>query len=368
MNKKKSAEKSNAEKAAKASLFRISFPVVLIALLFSLFMIRGTFAEIFKWQDENGQWHFSDQPPVESQEESWWDEKGSVIRTEKPPAQTLVEEPETEPAEMVKPVGDGVLWKIEGGGTSPSYILGTIHSEDPRVLNFSPALESALAKKDVFIMEAVLDESALGWISTAMIMTDGRTLDSIIGNDLYAKAVRAAQNYGIPEIALNRMKPWAVLSVLSAPKPTTGQFMDLELYRKAKEQNKKIVGLETVREQIDLFDTMATEEQVALLEETLDRAEELPEMFEKLIGTYLSGDLKKVADLARTFMAAENHDFTERILKRFNDDRNYGMVDRMLPYLVAGDAFVAVGALHLPGEKGILNLLSEKGFTVSQDR
>ncbi len=363
----KAEKETNLEKAAKSSLFRISFLVALFAILMPLFSVQTSFSEMYKWRDENGQWHFSDQPPPESQEESWWDEKGTAIRTEMPPTQVLVKDPAAaDRLEEPKPVGEGVLWKVEGGGLSPSYILGTIHSEDPRVLNFSPALESALKNKDVFIMEVVLDESAMAYTSAAMIFMDGRTLDKIVGNDLYAKTVRVAENYGIPEIALNRMKPWAVVSVLSTPKPQTGQFMDLELYRRAKEQNKQIVGLETAQEQIGLFDSMSMEDQVALLEDTLNHVEDLPGMFEQLIRTYLSGDLKKVADLVRTLVGAtKNRDLTEKTLKRFNDDRNYRMVDRMLPYIVAGDAFVAVGALHLPGEKGILGLLTEKGFTVS---
>lgn len=361
-----SIEESFVEKKAWESRFRIFFQLSLLAILISLAGARITFADIYKWQDESGQWHFSDQPPPESQNENWWDEKGDVIQTGSPPAQAPLEGPETEDLEKEKPVGNGVLWKIEGGGISASYILGTIHSEDPRVLRFSPELESALRRKDVFIMEVVLDDSALARISASMILMEGRTLDAIIGEDLYAKTVRAASNRGIPEIALKRMKPWAVVSVLSTPKSQTGQFMDVKLYGMAREQNKQVVGLETVEEQILLFDSMPTADQVALLKETLNHEEKLSEMFEKLIETYISGDLKKVAELGKSFMAAENPELTERILKRFNEDRNYRMVDRMLPYLVAGDAFVAVGAMHLPGKNGIIDLLKMKGFKVSK--
>ena len=343
---------------------------VLALFLSVAFSSPQVFGEIYKWQDESGQWHFSDQPPPESQDESWWDEKGGVIRTEKPPSQTVLEDPDAKIAVAPpEPVGKGVLFRIVGGGMSPSYVLGTIHSEDPRVLNFSYDLESAFKQKDVFLMEVVLDETALLEMSTSMLLLDGRTLQSILGDDLYRETARAVRKrLGIPEIAMNQMKPWAVMAALSVPPPKSGQFMDMVLYEKARQQGKQVVGLETADEQIRVFDSMPMEDQIALLKETLKHADELPETFEQLTLTYLSGDLEKVADLAEKFMNYGDPVLTERVLKRLNEDRNTKMVDQMLPYLVAGDAFVAVGALHLPGQKGILNLLRQKGFQTTPVR
>ncbi len=362
-----------ARKRFSTDIIKKGLSCAILALLISVaFSSPQVFGEIYKWQDESGQWHFSDQPPPESQEDSWWDEKGGVIRTEKPPSQTVVEDPEAKIAVAPpEPVGKGVLFKIEGGGMSPSYVMGTIHSEDPRLLNFSDDLESAFKQKDVFLMEIALDESALLAMSTSMLLLDGRTLQSILGDELYRETARAVgKRLGIPEMALNQMKPWAVMAALSVPVPKTGKFMDMVLYEKARQQGKQVVGLETADEQIGVFDSMPMDDQIALLKETLKHLDELPEMFEQLTLTYLSGDLEKVASLAEKFMRCGDADpvLTERVLKRLNEDRNYKMVDRMLPYLVAGDAFVAVGALHLPGKKGILNLLKQKGFQATPVR
>jgi uncharacterized protein len=339
------------------------FLYILIIIGIAVPLVHG---DIYKWKDEDGNWRYSDQPPRESQEDSWWDEKGRVIRTTAPEKSSNESRTSTTPSATQQSVsGEGMLWKIELQGPAPSYILGTIHSEDPRVLNFSPSLEKTFTRTDTFIMEVILDESSLFQMSTSMIFMDGRTLKSIIGEQLFDRVTKAMASRGIAEIAVNQMKPWAVMSMLSVPMPKTGQFMDVVLYEKAKSQDKKVFGLESVEDQLKVFDNMSIEDQVALLEETLNHADELPDLFEKMIQTYINGDLDGVAEIGKQFITPENKALAERMLKRLNDDRNLAMANQMLPHLLAGNAFIAVGALHLHGPNGLLNLLSDKGFKVT---
>ena len=322
--------------------------------------------DIFKWKDEDGNWRYSDQPPPESQEDSWWDEKGQVIHTTDPQKSSdTPPEPTTSSTTDQSFSGNGMLWKIEVQGPAPSYILGTIHSEDPRVMNFSPSLEKAFSKTDTFIMEVILDEAALIQMSTSMIFMDGRTLESIIGESLFEKVSKAMADRGVAEMAVNQMKPWAVMSMLSVPAPETGQFMDLVLYGKAKSEGKKVFGLESVKDQLKVFDEMPMDDQVVLLEDTLNQIDKIPQLFDKLIQTYIKGDLDGVAQIGKQFITPENKALAERVLKQLNDDRNLAMADQMLPHLMAGNAFIAVGALHLHGPNGLIALLSDKGFKVT---
>lgn len=322
--------------------------------------------DIFKWKDENGNWRYSDQPPPESQEDSWWDEKGQVIHTTSPEQSSDESQASKIPSAPQQSFsGKGMLWKIELQGPAPSYILGTIHTEDPRVMNFSPSLEKAFAMTDTFIMEVILDKAALVQVSTSMIYMDGRTLNSIIGQQLFDRVIKAMASRGIAEMAVNQMKPWAVMSMLSVPMPKTGQFMDVVLYEKAKSQGKRVFGLESAGDQVKVFDKMPLKDQVALLEETLNQIDKLPQLFEKLIQTYISGDLDGVAAIGKQFITPENKALAERMLKRLNEDRNLVMADQMLPHLLAGNAFIAVGALHLHGPNGLIALLSDKGFKVT---
>lgn len=335
-----------------------------ILLIFAGF-ISPAFGDLYRWKDENGNWHYSDQPPVESQEDSWWQEKGDVIQTTTQPLTEDVETDDTESAEQQNDT-EGMLWKINVSDVAPNYILGTIHSEDPRVLDFSPALQRTLKGAETFIMEANIDLNDFTQMSASMMFTDGRTLKSVIGDDLYQRTSDALLEYGLPEIVFNQLKPWAVYAILTVPKPKTGRFMDLVLLEKARAQNKNIIGLETANEQLAIFDNMSMDDQVALLKDVLDQLPQIPNMLEKLVSTYVAGDLEAVARLAKKFTGSVSGQFAaDRLLKQVVDDRNIKMVNRMLPYLLEGDAFIAVGALHLPGEKGILKQLEKRGFSVT---
>ena len=84
-----------------------------------------------------------------------------------------------------------------------------------------------------------------------------------------------------------------------------------------------------------------------------------------MIEAYINGDLDGVAQIGKQFVTPENKALADRLLKRLNDDRNLVMADQMLPHLLAGNAFIAVGALHLHGPNGLLALLSDKGFKVT---
>lgn len=339
------------------------FLCIMIAIGMAVPTVHG---DIFRWKDEDGNWRYSDQPPPESQEDSWWDEKGQVIHTTSPEKSSdAIQDSKAASETQQSFSGKGMLWKIELQGPAPSYILGTIHSEDPRVLNFSPSLEKAFTRTDTFIMEVILDETALFQMSTSMIFTDGRTLKSITGQELFDRALKAMVNHGVTDIALNRMKPWAVMSMLSVPMPETGLFMDVVLYEKAKSEGKKVFGLESAGDQLKVFDNMPLEDQVALLEETLNQIDKLPQLFEKMIEAYINGDLDGVAQIGKQFVTPENKALADRMLKRLNDDRNLVMADQMLPHLLAGNAFIAVGALHLHGPNGLVALLSDKGFKVT---
>ncbi len=129
--------------------------------------------------------------------------------------------------------GQGLLWKIEGASARPSYLFGTIHSEDTRVLNLPPVVQTAFDKADIYVMEALLDENALAAMTSAMLFSDGQNLQQILSPATYAKTVAAMQAYGMPEAALPLMKPWAIAVTLAMPKPKTGVVLDLSLLQKA---------------------------------------------------------------------------------------------------------------------------------------
>ena len=257
----------------------------------------------------------------------------------------------------------GLLWELSKTGQQPAYLFGTIHSEDPAVVELPAPVKQAFDASNSVVLEMLMDTDTMRYSSTAMLMLDGRSLSDVIGMPLYEKVSAAIASRGIPERVLNRMKPWAAAVTLSTPALETGQILDLVLYQDALQQDKAVYGLETVREQLDLFDSMSESDQVILLQDAVDNFPELDALHAELLAVYKQRDLEGLLALNETSMQAEDQRLARDFQRRVIDDRNHRMAERMQPYLQQGKAFIAVGALHLPGEQGLLNLLEQQGYT-----
>ena len=258
----------------------------------------------------------------------------------------------------------GLLWKISKTGQVPSHLFGTIHSEDPGVVDLPVPVKQAFDASNSVALEVLLDTEAMMYSSTAMLMLDGRSLSGVLGVPLYKQVAEAIVSRGVPEPVLNRMKPWAAAVTLSTPVLETGQVLDMVLYKDALQQEKPVYGLETVREQLDLFDTLSESDQIILLRDAVENLPALEAMNAELLKAYKQRDLDGLLTINETSMQTGDQRLAKDFQRRVVDDRNHLMAERMQPYLQQGKAFVAVGALHLPGETGLLNLLEQQGYTV----
>lgn len=258
----------------------------------------------------------------------------------------------------------GLLWEVSKPGAEPAYLFGTIHSEDPEVLQLAQPVRQAFDRSDTVVLELLLDAEAMMYSSVAMLMQDGRALSDIIGQPLFRQAALAIQSRGIPDVVLERMKPWAVAMVLSMPPSKTGQVLDMMLYQDALQQGKLVHGLETVQEQLNVFEVLSEAQQITLLKDAVENFAELDAMYFELLQAYKQRDLAGLMALNEASMETGDQQLAEDFQQRLIVDRNHRMADRMHPYLQQGKAFVAVGALHLPGEEGLLNLLEQRGYEV----
>lgn len=259
----------------------------------------------------------------------------------------------------------GLLWKIERDGVKPSFLLGTMHSEDARVLKIAPEVQRAFDASGSFTMEVVLDTQAIAETAQAMLFSDGRNLKTVLGNDLYNKIVPLMAQHDVPEMVLSAFKPWAIFLTLSMPPAKTGVFLDAALYDAALVQKKAVHGLETVQEQLRIFDRMTVEEQSQLVADAVKHSGELKTVFEEMISMYLKRDLPGLQALNAKYTASDDSKLEQKLMAELIDARNLRMLERMAPRLKEGKAFVAVGALHLPGERGLLRLLEKAGYHVS---
>ncbi len=328
-------------------------------------------AEIYRWQDDLGIWHFSDAPtsdapircpPIPTIENSPPIKPQPVTSAGAASAEAVHPNQAADPPPSPYPTSGGLLWRIHKQGSADSWLLGTIHSADPRVLNLRPAVRDALDRSARFVMEMEMDASALTTFGTSMLLTDGSTLASLLGDDLYRRVIAAMNDYGMPETFVGGLKPWVVMALLSMPKPSTEPVLDMVLRQQAVAGGKPTAGLESPAEQLAVFEGMSLPDQITLLKTTLDQLPLLPRMFEDLIQAYAADDLRKIAAIAAQAQGPADSGALKRFSVRLNDERNLRMRQRMLPYLKQGNSFIAVGALHLAGPAGLLAQLREMGY------
>jgi uncharacterized protein YbaP (TraB family) len=258
----------------------------------------------------------------------------------------------------------GLLWEISRQDSVPSYLFGTIHSEDPGVIDLAPAVEKAFTGCRQVILEVIMDDDAMAAGSTAMLMTDGRRLSEIVGKTLFEQTVAALRSRGIPDMVAERMKPWAAAAALSMPASKTGLVLDMVLFQRAQQAGKPLHGLETIAEQLEVFEGLPLDDQVALLRDAIEQFASIDGMNDELLAAYKRQDLAAMMAINEASMATGDQRLAGKFQRRLILDRNHRMVKRMEPWLQQGGAFVAVGALHLPGEQGLIRLLEQRGYTV----
>lgn len=262
--------------------------------------------------------------------------------------------------------GQGLLWKIEGRGAAPSYLFGTIHLADARATALPKTVEQAFDAATSFTMEAaVTDPAAIQLAAARMVLDDGRTLEDVVGADLFARTRAAVARHVGFDMDIRRHKPWALVALLSMPRPTGEPPLDLALQQRAATQGKPVHALETMAEQIAVFDDLTLGEQTELLAETLRTYPLMEGLIAEMLRLYLARDIGAVYHLDKQHRPA-NAVLDEKIERRLITDRNRRMAERMQPRLQSGRAFIAIGALHLPGEAGVLRLLERAGYRISR--
>jgi uncharacterized protein YbaP (TraB family) len=277
------------------------------------------------------------------------------------------------------PNGKGIFWKIEKDGRPASWLLGTMHVTDPRVIAMPDAARKAYADASTVVVESdeIVDEKKAGAAILARpdltMFADGRSITDFLDEAGAQKLAEGLKSRGLSLAAVGRMKPWMIASFVAIPaceiarKSAGVAFLDQRLARDALADGKTLKGLETLIEQISALDSLPIEPQVEGLVQTLALGDTLKDVIETMSQLYLAGDTGMIMPMMRAAApetdedAAAYADFEQRIIT----DRNHTMADRSAPILENGNIFIAVGALHLPGPEGVVELLRKQGFTVT---
>lgn len=258
----------------------------------------------------------------------------------------------------------GLLWRVTRSGAAASYVYGTIHVVDPRLEVLPAPVQAAFERAASLMLEFVPDAYANERFTEAAMFLDRQTLEEKIGAEDFERALAQLQPIGLSREFVNKLKPWGVLLNLREQRGTGGATPDARLAAMARARRLPVFQIEGVEEQIFTFDELPMDAQVALLRHSLAHRDELRELAERTLEAYLAGDLRAIWRLREQFTArhAEIASYQAALTKRIVHDRNVVMAFRMQRELRRGKAFVALGALHLYGEKGVLALLEQDGW------
>jgi uncharacterized protein YbaP (TraB family) len=259
--------------------------------------------------------------------------------------------------------GKGLLWKLELGTAPASYVYGTIHVGDPRVTALPEPVQSALRDSRRFVMEALFEPAAVAEFAAAMSYQDGSLLEERVGKALYVHTEELLARFGIPAPAVERLRPWAAFMTLNQPEGDNGLPLDLVLMQHAQNEGLTIHGLETLREQAEVFAALSESDQFTLLRDTVCNFDRVQAEITRLRDLYLARDLAGIVTLGQHYESSDP-DLSERLQRALIHERNMRMVQRLQPFLREGGVFIAIGALHLPGEEGVLGLLAAQGVRV----
>lgn len=257
----------------------------------------------------------------------------------------------------------GLLWQISRGDQVYGYVLGTIHVDDPDILALPTEISRRLDDSSRYVMEMVPADDDIQTFSQAMFFQDGQRLDQLLSPETYTRTLAILENYSMtPEVA-TLLKPWAAFVLMSYP-DNMQTVLDISLLERARRNGADIAGLETIGEQIDIFSHMSLSDQTRILTDTVCHYKNTGEDFSMMKSLYRARDLEGLAKYGQRYRFEDNSAYDE-IYGRLIVDRNRRMVERLVPLLGEGVVFVAVGAMHLPGEQGILNLLEKREFTLT---
>lgn len=256
-----------------------------------------------------------------------------------------------------------LLWEVHGNGIkNKSYLYGTIHIKDKRVFELKPSVKRAFKKCKAFAGEVILSSDSMMMMAEYMLMPPGKQLSDMMSKEDYEKVLEKI-NEKFKELSFiaNMIKPIYLGILLGYEEfPESMPYsLDEQLQIEAESNKKKIFGLESIREQLETLNSMPMEDQIKTLIELVNNDDEKNQMFDSLVQIYLSQNL----DSLYSFVIQ-----SEYLSKEFNlvllKNRNIKMTERIEAIIKKHGTFIAVGAAHLPGEYGLIDLLRSKGYVV----
>jgi len=261
--------------------------------------------------------------------------------------------------------GQTSVWSVKGDHNTV-YLAGSVHALPKDDSAFPEQLERAYQAVNVIVLEVDLDDmnplDAIKFITSNGTLPADQSLEDVVGTEQYARVSKLAASLQVPEIVISKLEPWSAALILTQYALTRTGFdpslgIDMQITERARADGKSIEGLETVIDQLSVFDSRSFEEQTRFLLDSAEDAPKLNEDLQDLIDAWRTGNLRalekafveeraKSPALYDALLGARNRQWLPKIEALLEEDRDY---------------LVVVGALHYVGRDGLLALLAQNG-------
>ncbi|HEV7231882.1 MAG TPA: TraB/GumN family protein [Bacteroidia bacterium] len=258
-----------------------------------------------------------------------------------------------------------LLWEISGNGLkAPSYLFGTYHLINSTFIDSMPLIQKKFDACSTVAGEILMDAGTLAKVSESAIMKDSSLSQLMTKEEYDLTAAYLKETTGMNLSLFDKMKPVVISTLFYTaliPKNNPGKPMDIYFQEMAKKQGKNLVGLETVEDQIAvLFNSMPLKRQARMLVETVkDKDKNLKEMI-RMDHCYRNQDLDCLGQ-----SISEDESYSPDEMAQLVELRNQRWIAELPAMMQEKSCFIAVGAGHLPGEKGLLEMLRRKGYQVN---
>ena len=266
--------------------------------------------------------------------------------------------------------GHSFLWKVAGKG-GVVYLVGSVHLLPKDFYPLNPPLEAAYKDSDLLVEEVDLAEMMAPEMQLSLLtrgqLPSSESLDKILSPSTMEALKKRLDGLGALAQPLMRLRPWLLALMIDSLEWQKQGFdpnfgLDKHFYDQAKEDHKAVKGLETVNDQISIFESMSAPQQDHLLAQTLKDIETEQANMNRMIAAWRIGDAAAVEKIVLNDIQKES-DLYQRLL--VNRNKNWMPQIEEL-FARKGHTLVVVGAAHLVGPDGLLAMLKAKGYTIEQ--
>lgn len=262
------------------------------------------------------------------------------------------------------PTQPALLWKVEGKNlTKPSYLYGTIHLICPADFKLSDTLKASLKETEQLTLEVDMDDPGIMVaMAGGMRMHNGTQLKDLLPDQEYTRLTKFFKDsVGLNMSLFERAKPFMLMSILlNRVLACQPQSYELALMGLAKQQKAEVVGLETVEDQMAVFDSIPYKEQATMVVALMDSLPQAREEFRAMVELYKKQDINGLYTLiSKSGFDLAGH---QEVLLYSRNRRWIPVIEKQIS---EKPTFIAVGAAHLGGQEGVIALLRKQGYRLT---